>query len=170
MLYTLIAFTAVFGTSAMAWKWGGLDEKLAASGFIIATIASNFANRSNYTNTETGILIIDLLLLAGLVVLALRSDRFWPMWAAAFQLVGHGAYRQHDRNRRFRLGLCGRADLLVLPGADRADGRHLARRPLPPAIRPVARAEWPGFTAGPFGVSALCRIAAGRRTPYPGLA
>ena len=24
----------------------------------------------------------------GLLVLALRSDRFWPMWAAAFQLVG----------------------------------------------------------------------------------
>ena len=88
MIYTFLALTAVFGTSAMAWKWGGLDEKLAATGFIIATIASNFANQTQYSHTETGVLAIDVLLLVGLVVLALRSDRFWPMWAAAFQLVG----------------------------------------------------------------------------------
>jgi hypothetical protein len=88
MLYTLIAFSAVFGSSAMAWKWGGLDEKLAAAGFVVATLASNLANQSSYSHTETGVLLIDVALLVGLVVLALRSDRFWPMWAAAFQLVG----------------------------------------------------------------------------------
>jgi hypothetical protein len=28
------------------------------------------------------------MLFLGLLALALVSDRFWPMWAAAFQLVG----------------------------------------------------------------------------------
>jgi hypothetical protein len=88
MIYTFIALSAVFGSSAMAWKWGGFDEKLAATGFVLATLASNIANQNNYNNTETGILVIDVALLVGLVILALRSDRFWPMWAAAFQLVG----------------------------------------------------------------------------------
>lgn len=87
MLYTLVAASAILGSTVMAWKWGGLDEKLAAAGFIIATLASNFANQSHYYHTETGVLFIDIALLVGLLMIALRSDRFWPMWAAAFQLV-----------------------------------------------------------------------------------
>ena len=54
----------------------------------MATLATNAANSNNYAHTETGVLLIDAVLLAGLVTLALRSDRFWPIWAAAFQLVG----------------------------------------------------------------------------------
>jgi hypothetical protein len=88
MLYTVLTVAALLGTSGMAMKWGGLDEKLAASGFIFATAATNIANTSKYSVTETGVLMIDVALLVGLVILALRSDRFWPMWAAAFQLVG----------------------------------------------------------------------------------
>ena len=33
MMFTIVAMSALFGSSAMAWKWGGLDEKLAAFGF-----------------------------------------------------------------------------------------------------------------------------------------
>lgn len=88
MFFYIMGIAALFGSSAVAWKWGGLDERLAALGFIAATVASNLANHSHYLHTENGVLLIDVLLLAGLVVLALRSDRFWPMWAAAFQLVG----------------------------------------------------------------------------------
>ena len=88
MFVYLLGIFALFGSSAVAWKWGGLDERLAALGFIAATVASNLANQSSYLKTETGILAIDILLFAGLLALALRSDRFWPMWAAAFQLVG----------------------------------------------------------------------------------
>ena len=72
----------------MAWRWGGRDEQLAAFGFAVATLASNLANQNLYTSPETGILGVDLMVLAGLVLLALKSDRFWPMYAAAFQFVG----------------------------------------------------------------------------------
>ena len=87
MIYTALTLIALFGSAAMTWKWGGLDEKWASSAFILAALASNLANASRYGHTETGILIVDLALLAGLLLIALRSDRFWPMWAAAFQMV-----------------------------------------------------------------------------------
>ena len=54
---------------------------------MFATLASRLAVENNYGHTETGLLIIDVVLLIGLLVLALRSDRFWPMWATAFQFV-----------------------------------------------------------------------------------
>lgn len=88
MVGQFLALAALFGSCLMAWRWGGLDERLAAGGFLTATIASNIADASAFVHTESGILLVDVLLFFGLLVLALRSDRFWPMWAAAFQLVG----------------------------------------------------------------------------------
>ena len=41
-----------------------------------------------HSSVEIGILIIDLAMLAGLVALALLSDRYWPLWATGFHLVG----------------------------------------------------------------------------------
>jgi hypothetical protein len=79
---------AVATSCGVAIRWGGLDERLASLGFVLATLASQIWTKTNYAHTETIVLMIDAALLVGLVILALRSDRFWPMWAAAFQLVG----------------------------------------------------------------------------------
>ncbi|WP_310497677.1 hypothetical protein [Sandarakinorhabdus sp.] len=87
-MFQFMGLAALFGSVFMAWRWGGRDEKIAALGFLLATLATSLANQSQYAHTETGVLVVDLALLAGLLTLALRSDRFWPMWAAAFQLVG----------------------------------------------------------------------------------
>ena len=87
MIYTLLTLLAFAGSTIMAWRWGGLDEKLASSGFVIAGLASNLVSNSYYGHTETGVLVVDVALLVGLMMIALRSDRFWPMWAAAFQAV-----------------------------------------------------------------------------------
>ena len=72
----------------MAWRWGGRDEQLAAFGFAIATLASTLANQHLYASPEVGVLGVDLMVLACLALLALTSDRFWPMYACAFQFVG----------------------------------------------------------------------------------
>jgi hypothetical protein len=88
MFLNLLGLFAVLSSCGMAFRWGGFDERLAAFGFIIATAASQLATPGQYASTETGLLAIDGLLLIALIALALRSDRFWPMWAAAFQLVG----------------------------------------------------------------------------------
>lgn len=71
-----------------ALRWGGTDEKLAGAGMLAAVIISNIVSDGSYGHTETGVLIVDVSVFFGLLVLALRSDRFWPMWAAAFQLIG----------------------------------------------------------------------------------
>jgi hypothetical protein len=73
--------------SIVAWRWGGRDEKLAALGFMVATAASYLANAHLYSATETGVLAVDIMLMAGLLLLALTSDRFWPLWATAFHFV-----------------------------------------------------------------------------------
>lgn len=88
MLWQLLGYTTLALSCFVAMKWGGRDEKIAAVGFLVAVVATNFASDGSYGHTETGVLVIDVSLFFGLLVLALRSDRFWPMWAAAFQMVG----------------------------------------------------------------------------------
>lgn len=69
------------------WRGHG-DERMAATAIIFAALLSPVAKASGFASPETGILGIDMALLAFLVILALRSDRFWPLWAAGFQVVG----------------------------------------------------------------------------------
>ena len=40
-----------------------------------------------WIRTEAEIFAIDILALLALILLAIRSDRFWPMWASAFHLL-----------------------------------------------------------------------------------
>ncbi len=88
MFWQVLALVIIGFSCFVALRWGGFDERIAAIGFIIAVIASNSVSDGSYGHTETGVLVVDVSLFFGLLVLALRSDRFWPMWAAAFQLVG----------------------------------------------------------------------------------
>lgn len=86
-MFPFIGLMALAICCYLAWRHGGLDERLTAGAFVAATLASRLL-QTGYGHTEMGVLAVDLALLAALIVLALRSDRFWPMWAAAFQLVG----------------------------------------------------------------------------------
>jgi len=88
MVWPAISALAMLVCCGIALRWGGFDERLAAIGVAIAVVASNLVSDSAYDHTETGVLIGDIALFVGLLALALYSDRFWPMYAAAFQLVG----------------------------------------------------------------------------------
>ena len=71
------------------WR-GRKYEQLSALVFIAATIASVLARTSGqerYFAVERSDLIIDTLVLAAMVAIALRSDRFWPLWVAGLQLT-----------------------------------------------------------------------------------
>ncbi|MCU0890862.1 MAG: hypothetical protein MUE77_03755 [Sandarakinorhabdus sp.] len=87
-MFAILGIVFLVAACVMAWRWGGRDEQLAAFGFAFATLASTLANQHLYSSPEVGVLGVDLMVLAGLVLLALKSDRFWPMYAAAFQFVG----------------------------------------------------------------------------------
>lgn len=68
--------------------WRGRDDERLAAGLDLASWALTvvvFRNSSN--ETQGPVLVIDALLFAGLLWIALRSDRHWPMFAAGFALL-----------------------------------------------------------------------------------
>lgn len=75
-------------TVAVALWRGGWPERTAAVAVLAASFASPFVESSLFASPEYGILAVDLLLLGWLGALALATDRFWPLWATGFHLVG----------------------------------------------------------------------------------
>jgi len=81
----------LFGTCGYALLYGRQDAKIVGAMCIAASIAS-LAVASRYSGVEIGVLAIDLLTLAVFLFVALRSDRFWPLWISGLQLtttIGH---------------------------------------------------------------------------------
>ena len=81
--------------SGFAFWRGGRPERLVAAVNIAAWLASPLVeDHRNWLDPQWGILGVDILFLAVLLWLALRTDRRWLLFAAAFQLLGvvtHGA-------------------------------------------------------------------------------
>ena len=70
---------------------GGAPERIGACIFLVATAltyASVSGPASRYSSVEVGILVVDVATLVGLLALALRAERYWPLWVAGFQLIG----------------------------------------------------------------------------------
>jgi hypothetical protein len=92
--YYIFLALLVLACGYALWR-GGSDERIVASTCLIATLATRFAISPltvRYTSIENGLLIIDLLMLATFVAIALRSSRFWPLWIAALQLTNSMAH------------------------------------------------------------------------------
>lgn len=86
----LIFWTILLLTCAYALWRGRKDEKFAAIVCVAATIASVSMSsplNERYVGIEIGDLIVDCAVLAAFVFVALRSDRFWPLWIAGLQLT-----------------------------------------------------------------------------------
>ena len=74
---------------------GSRDERHVALiclvGAVLTTLVlSPLAER--FESVETPVMLVDLAVLAGFIVVALRSERFWPLWVAGLQLttiMGH---------------------------------------------------------------------------------
>lgn len=60
---------------------------MAAAGYLANWALSMVAYRGDSHDTQWGILAVDGGLLALYVYLALRTSRYWPLFAAAFQLL-----------------------------------------------------------------------------------
>ena len=81
-----LIFWTLLATSCIYAYWRGRwDERLAATVCLVATIATiTLPAPSQVENRE---LLIDLIMLAVFVLMALRSMRFWPLWVAGLQLT-----------------------------------------------------------------------------------
>ncbi len=84
-------FIAIFAaTSSYAIVAGGRDERIGACVIAGGIVATHFAIRTldfRFQGMETGVLIVDVIVLAGLLALALFSDRYWPLWITAFHAI-----------------------------------------------------------------------------------
>jgi len=87
----LFYFCCLLATLAFAWWRGGRAERLGAlflvAGSLLTMLAGSPAAR-RFASVETGILVVDVAILAAFLWLALFSDRYWPLWIAALQLIG----------------------------------------------------------------------------------
>jgi cyanate permease len=74
---------------------GKRDERQVSIVMIVGLIASELVLppiRERYEGIETKLMLVDLCVFAGFLWVALRSDRFWPLWIAGLQLtaiLGH---------------------------------------------------------------------------------
>lgn len=81
----------------LAFTIGGRPEKQVAMMLIAATVASKFVAWqpfAHFGRFEPALFAIDLLLLVGLGSVAVRSDRYWPIWLTAlhaYSMVAHVA-------------------------------------------------------------------------------
>jgi hypothetical protein len=87
----LVYWTCLLALVAYALLRGGRPEKAAAL-VLLAGSAMTWVMASplglRFTGVETGVLLVDLAVLAGFTAIALRSDRTWPLWLTALQLIG----------------------------------------------------------------------------------
>src|ERR687890_2173247 len=74
---------------------GKRDERQVGLIFVIGVIATELVlppARERFASVETRLMFVDLAVFAGFLWVALRSERFWPLWMAGLQLttiLGH---------------------------------------------------------------------------------
>ena len=69
---------------------GGVSEYVGASIMILGSLSSLAVGKfvgTPWTSMEEEIFVIDVVALIALICLTIKSDRFWPMWVTAFQLL-----------------------------------------------------------------------------------
>lgn len=79
----------LFGSCAYACFEGGKEGRWVSFLIIIAAVLSIPASYLDYGwhRVQLPVLAVDLLLLLGLGIVALKSRRYWPIWMAGFHLV-----------------------------------------------------------------------------------
>lgn len=87
-LYQWASLGALLISTGVALWRGGWPERLAAAAMILAWIASALLYKTRlWFGPQTAVFLVDLALLAVLLFIALRSDRWWPMWASGFHAL-----------------------------------------------------------------------------------
>ena len=95
MLINILVWMLLALCSAYAAVAGGTTGRIGAALNVGATIATLYAQDiMPWTQTHIPVLIVDVLLMAALFALAMKSKVYWPIWAAGFHLItvtGHAA-------------------------------------------------------------------------------
>jgi hypothetical protein len=97
-------FTALMlACCAYAFIEGGAPERIGAAIYLtgsVLTYVSLETSPIRFRGVEVGVFIIDIVVFLGFVLIALRANRYWPLWVSALVglgLVGHLAMLLHPR-------------------------------------------------------------------------
>ena len=86
----ILYFIGLIGACVYALAKGGGTERAAvgiiATAALLSQVASLMGNR--WHGFEAYIMAVDAVMFVAFVALAKRSRKFWPIWAAAAQLIG----------------------------------------------------------------------------------
>jgi len=91
MLLLLINATLLFGVTGYALRYGGSSERFCAGILVVGSLASALivsAFHNLWHPASFYLFFIDCSALLALLAIALTSDRFWPLYTAAFQVPG----------------------------------------------------------------------------------
>lgn len=70
---------------------GGWPERVGATVYALSVAATHLAllmHSQMWLNLEAGVFIVDVVIFLIFVALALRADRFWPLWVSALLGIG----------------------------------------------------------------------------------
>ncbi len=91
MIRLILFNVLLFGSCGYALWRGTRDARIIAATCLVAAFAS-YPFLTGYAGVEISVLAIDLIVLALFVWVALKSDRFWPLWIAGLHVttvIGH---------------------------------------------------------------------------------
>lgn len=99
--YWLVALSI----SLFAAVRGGRDERIGCAILLIGSLASvlvvwGVPVQARVSLIQRGVFVVDVVTLAAFVALALRTERFWPLWATAFHLVAVATHAAHFADAR----------------------------------------------------------------------
>lgn len=88
MLIAILFWVLCLACSIYAAAFGGWEGRAATVTILFAAVATAASNLLgvNWYSTNLIILVIDLAAFVCIYAIAARSDRWWPLWFAAFQL------------------------------------------------------------------------------------
>jgi urea transporter len=93
MILAILPFVFLATLIATCWyavAQGGQSERWGAAIMFFGSVLSYPAETllgSGWKSAQYGVLAVDVLGFIALLALALRSKRFWPLWATSFQLI-----------------------------------------------------------------------------------
>jgi hypothetical protein len=96
MLNTIVYLVLLIACCLYAGLRGAAPERIAAAIIAVGSILTYAVMptaATSYNDVRLDAFLIDLACLVGFLILALRAERYWPLWVTALQIIeiaGHG--------------------------------------------------------------------------------
>lgn len=130
--YVALFWIVTAALTLAAWRWGAWPERVITTTLLVGVVLTRLVRSPltvRYHQLEWRIMVIDLITFAIFVTVAVRSDRRWPLLAAALIVPSLMAHLGRLMNPGFHANgysIAGLTTYLLLPviGAGIARSRH----------------------------------------------